>query len=152
MAKPKVFIAYGNYDNSFIFTRLISFWVKKTEKLMLLNFHSSANNNLDVMPSIPNPFIELINCNDINEGLLTQNKSDGLILFHDNQIADSLFKESIMIGKPVVSIETNLTNKLLSQEFILNEDNLEEILSFFTENIFKINISAITHHFKEHSV
>jgi hypothetical protein len=57
-----------------------------------------------------------------------------------------------MIGKPVVSIETNLTSKLLSQEFILNEDNLEEILSFFTENIFKINISAITHHFKEHSV
>ena len=152
MAKPKVFVAYGNYDNSFIFTRLISFWVKKTEKLILLNFHTSENNNLNVMPRVPNPFIELINCNDINEGLLTQNKSDGLILFHDNQIADSLFKESIMMGKPVVSIETNLTSKLLSREFILNEDNLEEILNFFTENIFKINISAITHHFKEHFV
>ena len=152
MAKPKVFVAYGNYDNSFIFTRLISFWVKKTEKLILLNFHTSENNNLNVMPRVPNPFIELINCNDINEGLLTQNKSDGLILFHDNQIADSLFKESIMMGKPVVSIETNLTSELLPHEFILNKDNLEEILKFFTENISKINISAITHHFKEYSV
>lgn len=152
MAKPKVFIAYGKYDNSIILTKLISFWIKRTEKLIFLNFHTSANNNFNAMPRVLNPLIELLNCKDINEGLLTQNKSDGLILFHDNQLADSLFKESIMMGKPVVSIETNLTSKLLSKEFILNEDNFEEILKFFTENISKINISAITHHVKEHPV